>query len=81
MAELSESTTRYAVCTWKLIPQTTIRATYPDQLSPKRRGALDELTAAGLLVREDDPRGPMEWTPTDAMRQFTIGQPIPADLL
>ena len=78
---LSEDATRYAVCTWKLIPHTTIKATYPEKLAPETRGSLDELTMAGLLSREDDPRGPTEWKPTEAMRQFTAARPLPAELL
>lgn len=81
LVALSNQAERYAICTWKLIPLTTINATYPDRLPPERRAVLNELTAAGLLAREDDPRGPMTWSPTGAMRTFTESKPLPADLL
>lgn len=78
---MSERAARYAICIWKFIPETTVRAAYPEKMSVDTRSALDELTFAGLLERDDDPRGPMEWRPTQAMRQFTGERTVPTDLL
>lgn len=40
---------------------TTLKFMRPHVIHPGTRAALDELTAAGLLVVTRDPRGPMEW--------------------
>jgi hypothetical protein len=78
---LTDRATRYAICTWKLMPLATIRATYPGKLAPDTLLALDELTSAGLLTRTNDPLGPAEWKPTAAMHEFVAARAIPADLL
>jgi hypothetical protein len=78
---LTDRATRYAICTWKLMPPATIRATYPGKLAPDTLLALDELTSAGLLTRTNDPRGTAVWKPTAAMRTFVAAHAIPADTL
>lgn len=68
MAELSRDAEIVALCWFSIGGQTRLKFHRPHIIHPRMRAALDELTTAGILAREDDPRGPKEWTPAIDMK-------------
>jgi len=72
MRELSENARIVAGSTFGFSPEASLRYQMVQSVpSPEMQDALDELVAAGIVIRDDEPHGPVKYT---ASRDFDFSE-------